>query len=360
MQILMCASEVAPYAKTGGLADVVGALPPYLAALGHDVRIVTPLHGSIARETLDLKARPVRSLGVPMGGGEEWCAVWESRLSGSDVPIYFLEHNRFFDRPGIYTHQGRDYEDNAERFAFLPRAACQLCKQIDWRPDVIHAHDWPSALAPMFLKTFYQGDPLLGNAASVLTIHNIGYQGSFPKEQIAHSGLGWEWYTPGGLEFYDKANYLKAGILFADKIVTVSPTYAAEIQTREGGWALDGAVRSRSADVLGILNGLDYNEWNPAADRHLPATFDVDIMAGKAACKAALQEEFGLPVDPKVPLFGMVSRLAYQKGIDVLAGAGAARGNVPGTDQRHAIALASTVDLDEAYRAGQKAAELAA
>lgn len=320
MKILMCASEVAPFAKTGGLADVVGALPPELAQRGHDVRIVLPLHGCINREKYEI-TKTIDLLGVPVGYGEKWCSVFQTKLPGTHIPVYLLEFNQYFARTALYQHDGEDYGDNAERFAFFSRACLQLCKALHFAPDVIHCHDWQTGLIPVYLKTFERESPLLSRTASVLSIHNLGYQGVFPKEEIVHCQLGWESFNEGNLEFYGKINYLKAGILWADKVSTVSPTYAAEIQTPEHGWALDGALRSRSPDLVGILNGCDYREWDPSRDDLLPQKYDVNAIKGKAACKEELQRVFDLPVDPKVPVIGMVTRLAYQKGVDVLAAA---------------------------------------
>jgi starch synthase len=321
MNILICASEVGPFSKTGGLADVVGSLPPYLTAMGHDVRIVTPMHSSIDYSRVDWAERTAVAMAVPVGNGEEWCAIHETRLSDDRTIVYLIEHHRYWDRPGIYGTGGKDYVDNAERFAFLSRAALQVCKAMHWTPDVVHAHDWQTGLIPVMLKAHYAGDPILGKAASVFTIHNVGYQGEFYKEQIHHAKLGWEWFTPTGVEFHDRLNYMKAGISFADKVSTVSQRYATEIQTTEGGFGLDGILRSRAADLVGIVNGLDYEEWDPSIDRRITATFDADDLAGKAKCKAALQKEYGLPVRADIPVVSMVSRLAYQKGIDVLAAA---------------------------------------
>ena len=321
MKILICASEVAPFSKTGGLADVVGALPPILTAMGHDVRVVTPRHSSIDfSKAATLDASPI-SLGVPMGHGEEWCAVHETRLPDGATPVYLLEHQRYWNRPGLYGAGGRDFEDNAERFAFLSRAALQLCKAVNWSPDVVHAHDWQTGLMPVMLRAHYAGDPHLGGAASVFTIHNVGYQGEFYKEHLPRTGIGWEWFHAGGLEFHDRLNFMKAGIVFAEKVSTVSQTYAWEITTPEGGFGLDGVLRARSADLVGIVNGLDYDVWNPANDPYTDAAFDIEDLAGKAACKEALQKEYGLPVRPDAPVLGVVTRLAYQKGIDVLAAA---------------------------------------
>jgi starch synthase len=321
MKILICSSEVAPFSKTGGLGDVAGALPPILTALGHDVRVVTPMHSSLDFSRAINLDNPAFALGVPMGHGEEWCAVHETRLPDGNTPVYLLEHQRYFDRPGLYGVGGKDFPDNAERFAFLSRAALQVCKALEWSPDVVHAHDWQTGLMPVLLRAHYAGDPILGGTASVFTIHNVGYQGEFYKEYLPSTGLGWEWFTPNGVEFHDRLNYMKAGIVFADKVSTVSQRYAWEVTTPEEGFGLDGVLRSRTGDLVGIVNGLDYGEWDPSIDSRIPATFDVDDFAGKVICKESLQQEYGLPVRADVPVVGMVTRLAYQKGIDVLAAA---------------------------------------
>lgn len=318
VKILQAASEANPYAKTGGLADVVTALSVELRKRGHDIRIVLPLHGSIRREKWNLE-RIVDSVGVPVGFGEKWCSIYQTSLPGTDVPVYFIEHEQYFGRQSLYQWDGEDYDDNAERFAFFSRACCQLCKALHWSPDVIHSHDWQTALIPVFLKTWERDHPRLWSTASVQSIHNLGYQGVFTKDQIVHSQLGWEHFRTGSLEFYDKINYLKGGILFADKVSTVSPTYALEIQTPEHGWALDGVLQARSPDLVGILNGCEYGEWDPTDDPFIPSHFDADDLSGKAAAKAELQRAFNLPVRPDVPIVGMVTRLAYQKGLDVLA-----------------------------------------
>jgi starch synthase len=320
VKILQCASEVNPFVKTGGLADVVGALSFELSRRGHDVRIVLPLHGSIDRHKWPIR-RVIDSMGVPLGYGEKWCSVYETTLPQSSAPVFLIEHDQYFGRSALYQWDGEDYDDNAERFAFFSRACCQLVKALHWSPDVIHAHDWQTALIPVYLKSWEADHPRLWSTASVQSIHNLGYQGVFPKDQILHSQLGWEHFHTGSLEFYDQINYLKAGILFADKVSTVSPTYAHEIQTPEHGWALDGVLRSRSPDLVGILNGCEYGEWDPSRDSRIPVQFDVDQPGGKKICKEELQRSFGLPIRPDVPIVGLVTRLAYQKGIDILASA---------------------------------------
>ncbi|HLM75618.1 MAG TPA: glycogen/starch synthase [Polyangiaceae bacterium] len=317
LKVLFVVSECVPFAKTGGLGDVAGALPIALAERGHDVRVVLPRYRSAA--TFPAKKLPA-PLAVPVGPGEAWCAVWETRLAKSRARVYLLEQNELFNRAGIYADPGGDYADNLARFTFLSRGALRLCSYLDFTPDVIHVHDWPTALIPVYLNSTERGTPL-GRAATVLTIHNLGYQGWFNKGELPLTGIGWDQFHAWSLESFDRVNLLKGGIYHATIVSTVSPTYAVEIQTQEGGHGLDGALRDRGRDVIGILNGIDDKVWDPSSSKHLPTHFSADDLRGKAACKAALQREMGLPERPDVPLFGIISRLAHQKGIDIFAGA---------------------------------------
>lgn len=319
LKILMIAAEAAPFAKEGGLGDVVGTLPRILSKRGHDVRVVIPRYYKIDREKLGLK--PVNGpLSVPMGIiSVMWCAVLEGRMPGSDVPIYFIEHEQFYGREALYHEEGQRYPDSDNRFVFLSRAGLELCRMINFKPDVVHAHDWHTAAVPIFLNTLYRNDPLLKDTASVLTIHSIQHQGIFYKGLMDVLGVGWEQFTVKGLEFNDQTNLLKGGIYNATLINAVSPTYAKEIQTPSFGYDLDGVMRDRAADLYGILNGVDYDEWNPENDPLIIAPYDEYNRSGKALCKRELQETFGLSPRPDIPVIGMVSRLTNQKGIDVLA-----------------------------------------
>jgi starch synthase len=317
MKILMISSEVLPFAKAGGLGDMVAALAAELGRQGHDVRIVLPRYYSVDPGRLRRLESP---LGVPMGIEEEWCGVATSVLPKTQVPIYFLDHQELFGRDGIYgTKAEREFSDNVRRFTLLTRGALQLAKMLGWVPDVIHAHDWPAALAPVYLNTL-ELDGFFAATGSVLTIHNLAHQGIFPKEEIEHTQLDWEQFHGAGLEHHDRLNLLQAGIRNADILTTVSPTYAEEIQTPEFGHHLDGLLRHRSPDLFGILNGMDYELWNPDTDDHLPANFSASDLAGKTSCKAALQEVMGLEVNPDTPVYGMVSRLVEQKGFGELCG----------------------------------------
>lgn len=312
LRVLVVASEVAPFAKSGGLADVMGALPPALRRRGLDIRVLTPRYGWIDRDGLQRHDSPV---GVPAGPSERWCAVFEGDLDG--VPVYLLEHDVLYDRPYLYGPPGHNYTDNCLRFALLSRAALQLCHHLGWWPDVLHANDWQAALVPVYLNTA-AGESPLARAASLLTIHNLAYQGWFLRGDATSINLGPD-LDHLGLEAYDAINLLRGGILHATLVNTVSPTYAKEIQTSWYGEGLDVVLRSRAADLFGVLNGIDDRRWDPASDPLLPRRFTADDLSGKRYCKAQLQREAGLPQRPEVPLVGMVTRLSRQKGIDVVA-----------------------------------------
>jgi starch synthase len=315
LKVLFVASEVSPFRKTGGLADVAGALPKALRRRGIDVRVVMPLYGGIKWADLELLDG---MLSVPMYFGSARARVRLGRLPGSDVPIYFIEYNRFFDRPYLYGPPGHSYPDNLERFTLLSRGSLELCKALGFIPDVVHANDWQTALVPAYTNTVEWGQPLHG-AASVFTIHNLAYQGNFDSGAMFITGLGREHYHPGEFEHFGDVNLMKGAIAHSTMLSTVSPTYAREIQTTEYGFGLDGVLAARHGDLRGILNGIDFDDWNPATDPHLVERFDADHMGNRALCKAALQREVGLPVLPTVPLYGVISRLTSQKGFDVLA-----------------------------------------
>jgi starch synthase len=323
MKILMIASEAEPFAKTGGLGDAVAALSRALSRAGHDVRVVLPRYSSIDRSKLEIVPGTIAvSIGSAVGGAEreERAKIYKSYLPGSAVEVYFLEHERYFCREGLYGPKAAsDYPDNPERFAFFCRAAFELCRLLAWKPDVLHAHDWQASLAPVFLRYGELAADFAG-LKSVLSIHNLGYQGVYPKDCFTAFRLPWEAFHGAGFEFYDKVNLLKAGISSADGLTTVSPSYAREIQTPAGGFGLDGLLRCRSADLVGILNGVDLDEWDPETDLRIPARYSSAKMAGKDKCKAALQKEFGLPVSADKPLIGMVGRFSDQKGVVELFG----------------------------------------
>ena len=318
LKILFVTPEVEPFVKVGGLADMVGALPKELAKLGHDVRIVCPAYGSVKRIG-EWRALP-HALGVDVGGAAMWARTWQTTLPGSAVPVYFLENNDFFSRPEVYTGPWGAYEDNDLRFTFLSRGALALCQQLQWTPDVAHCHDWTTGLVPVMLNTTLQGTPLAATA-TVFTIHNLEHQGYCDKRVLAFARLPAGEFRADSLASGGAVNLMKGGLYHATKLTTVSPTYANEIKTPDGGFGLDPVLRFRAGDLVGIVNGIDDESWDPARDQSLPASFSAHDLGGKAVCKAKLQERLGLEVNPHVPLFGAVSRLASQKGLDLLAGA---------------------------------------
>ncbi|EFW37559.1 glycogen synthase GlgA [Treponema phagedenis] len=318
MKILMVTSEAVPFAKTGGLADAVSALALALRKKGHDVRIVMPRYYKIDRKKLNAIPGP---LSIHIGHQEFWTAVFESVLPNSDVPVYFIDHEQSFGRDGIYGSSAEpDFSDNPMRFSILSHAAFQVCRKQHWYPDIIHAHDWAAALAPVLLKFKASHTAEFSKTGSVFTIHNIGYQGIYGKDKYPDTGLDWNYFYAAGFEDWDRINFLKAGIISADKLTTVSPTYAKEIQRSEYGFRMDGILRYRSEDLTGILNGVDTEIWNPQKDTYIPFQYSAKTLHKKEKNKAALQERMGLPVDPDQPLFGMITRLVDQKGISELFG----------------------------------------
>ncbi len=313
MEILFVASEVAPWSKTGGLGDVASALPRALAARGHTVSVVSPRYYAVdvRQPGFEPMHRAVRLRGEPT-------TLWAHRAGG--VAFYFVEHDRYFgSRRGIYGDARGDYEDNAERFAYLSRAALAMPAALRLRPRIVHANDWQAGLVPFLFRREHREDPTLARSRTVFTIHNLAYQGIFPKAAVPALGLPWSAFRFEAMEFHDHLSFMKAGLTFADALTTVSPTYAREILTPEGGAGLDAVLRHRARDLTGILNGIDVDEWDPSRDPDLPAVYSAKDLSGKAADKAALQRELHLPVLPEVPLIGMVGRLAEQKGIDLVA-----------------------------------------
>ncbi|MEK6851988.1 MAG: glycogen synthase GlgA, partial [Candidatus Thermoplasmatota archaeon] len=306
MKVLFASAEAYPLAKVGGLGDVAGSLPKALRALGHDMRVVLPKY----RIVRDVK-EDLGPFSVGIGGGTREARLRTSSIDG--VPVYLIDHPPMFDRPKVY-----EYGDDGKRFGFFGRAILDMLPAAEWWPDVIHLNDWHSALAAAYLKTTHAGDARYRQMRSVLTIHNLLHQGVFGRDLFEWTGLPAEAWNPEGVEFYGQLNFLKAGIVYADRVNTVSPTYAKEIQTAEYGEKLDGLLRSRAAKLSGILNGIDYAVWNPAKDKHLAQTYTKTPVEKKAKNKAALQREVGLAADPKAPLIGIVGRVTAQKGFDIL------------------------------------------
>ncbi len=315
--ILMVSSEMTPFAKTGGLGDVVGALPKALKNRGHNVFVVLPKYSFIDAGKYDI--RPFHyPMCVHMGTNEEWCSVHQTYVDG--VGVYFIEQNDYFDREGLYHDKNmNDYYDNPRRFAFLCSAALQLCIDKNFSPHIVHANDWQTALLPAYLKVWNWNNTVFEHTASVLTIHNLAFQGVYSAANYDYTGLGAEHFTLDKFEYYGAMNYLKGGIYFADMVNTVSPTYGREICTPELGNGLDIALRAKGDRFWGILNGADYDVWSPEYDRYLPAHYSVDYMDGKRECKRRLQQIFNLREDPGVPIFGVVGRFSSQKGYHLLA-----------------------------------------
>ena len=319
LRVLFVTPEAVPFAKTGGLADVAGALPKSLRALGCEIKVIMPYYRMVKDSGL-----PHQYLGeeieVPIGYERLKADIYEGRLN-QDIPVYLIGREEFFDRPHLYGTPNGDYFDNAERFIFFSRAVLNLCQRLGFSPDIIHHHEWQTGLVPAYLQSVYRNDPLFSHTAAVFTIHNIAYQGLFKKEKFSLTGLPAEMYSPEGIEFWERINFMKAGIVYADAINTVSKKYSEEIQTAEYGYGLDGILRKRRESLTGILNGVDYEEWNPAHDPHLIARYDLKDISGKRECKKDLLNEFHLPSSlENAPLLGMISRLADQKGFDLLMG----------------------------------------
>jgi starch synthase len=317
LKILFASSEVAPFAKTGGLADVSASLPAAIASLGHQVRVIMPMYRSVMEGNFEL--RPLeKSSELSLKGRLLKDKVFYSEI-GRNLLIYFIKRDEFFDRDMLYGTSKGDYPDNADRFIFFSKGILNLCKLTDFQPDVIHCNDWQTGLAPVYLKNLDKTDPFFLSARTVFTIHNLAYQGVFPEEYMAISELPPEFFSIKGLEYYGKINFMKGGILFSDIITTVSEKYAREIQTSEYGHGLDGVLRDRSNDVYGVLNGVDYTEWNPETDSHIAANYNATDLSGKRNCKEELIEILKLEGSVETPIIGMISRLADQKGFDILA-----------------------------------------
>jgi starch synthase len=323
-KVLFAASEVVPFAKTGGLADVLGALPRAVARLGHACSVILPLY------------RAVRGAGIPLEPTEHHFTIaigpsrmpgrlWRSRLPQSEIPVYLIEQEEFFERDdpargrGLYQYQLaggqlRDYPDNAQRYILFSRAILEALPFLDFVPDIVHCNDWQTGLVPVYLRELYGPREPYGRVRSLLTIHNLSYTGTFGHWDMSYTGLDWSLFNWQQLEFHGHLSFLKAGIVFADALNTVSPQYAREVQTAEYGCGLEGVLRHYHDKLTGIMNGVDYSDWNPETDRHLPVRYGPgNVAEGKAACKAELQRHCRLPERPEVPLLGVVARLVDQK-----------------------------------------------
>lgn len=316
MNALLVASEIEPYAKTGGLADVTSALPKALKEKGVNIISIMPLYSSINREKFGLK-KIMDAACVHMGNSEEWYSVYHTtKPYGND--IYFIEFNKYFNRAGIYHDSGGEYIDNAYRYSFFCRAAMQTVKDLKFKPDIIHCNDWQTAFIPYYLKS--ENDPYFSKTKSVLTIHNIGYQGVFTSDVLDYAKIYLDAFNSGAFESFGRLNILKGGLAFADKITTVSPTYAAEIMGPIGSGGLHDILRARKSDIIGVINGIDDKVWNPSTDGLIAKNYSVSTYkSGKKANKKALQKMFDLKETPNVPLFAFIGRFAAQKGLGLLA-----------------------------------------
>lgn len=317
LNVLFLSSEVYPFSKTGGLGDVAGFLPPCVKATGIDIIVTTPLYSSVNRDKYGLRKLDFR-LTVAMFHWTEYAEVYLGFLP-HHTPVFFIGHDGFFSRQGLYHDRNGDFGDNLKRFSFFSRASLELARHLGFRADVIHCNDWQTAITPVQLKLLYRNDPMLGSCGSLLSLHNLGYQGIFPKEKIFDTGFGWDIFKSSIIEYYDQINLLKGGIIFSDILNTVSRRYAYEIQTPEFGFSLDTLLKTRKRDLYGILNGADYTEWNPETDRFLPEKYNADSPDKKQICKRELQKHFYLNPEPNTPVIGVVSRLVDQKGFDLLA-----------------------------------------
>ncbi|HVT99903.1 MAG TPA: glycogen synthase GlgA [Acidobacteriaceae bacterium] len=323
MHIVYAASECAPWARTGGLGEVLRALPRQIAAMGHKVSVFIPYYRQVrefahAQSQSSDKNYAVRSITIPFLGYSRFASILDGGKQDG-VQMYFVDCPELFDREFLYGSPAGEYQDNWERYALFCRAVVEATKVLG-APDVYHVHDWQTALLPVYLRTLYEFDPVLRNRGTVLTVHNAGYQGRWSPATVERLLFPWTLFTIDRAEFYGQFNYLKAGLVFADRLTTVSPRYAEEIQTHEYGQQLDGVFRQRAADLRGILNGLDYNDWNPAHDGNIAAHYNPENLAGKADCRRDLLHAFGVPPqDDSTAVLGTVTRLTTQKGIDILA-----------------------------------------
>ena len=318
LKILITASEAVPFAKTGGLADVVGALPLALRKAGHDVRVVIPKYKNINDEKFNIKDTGLK-INIDIALTIHTASVKETVFPGTDIPVYLIDNTEFFFRDELYRTPQGEYWDNAERFMYFSRCVVEMLKLIDFKPDVINLNDWHTALIPVYLKTIYTNDDFYKDIATVYSIHNIAYQGLFDKEKLSHACLPPDLFSIDKMEFYGGINYMKGGIVFSDIINTVSKRYRDEIMTPEFGYGLDGVLRTRKDDLYGILNGIDYSIWNPATDKLIYVNYNEESLELKKEVKKKLLEEVGLKYYENIPLIGLVSRLDDQKGLDFIA-----------------------------------------
>ena len=316
LKILFVSPEVYPFAKTGGLGDVSGALPLALKQQGHDVRVMLPKYRCVIQSK-----RSIQPLGltvtVPVGPEVKHGELHEGRLNRS-VPVYFVDQSSYFDREGIYGDLDEDFYDNAERFIFFDRAVLEACKALDFQPDIIHCNDWPTGLIPCYLKTTFADDFFYKKTRSIFSIHNLGYQGNFDEQYFRLAHLPWKVFTVKGIEFYGFFSFMKSGLIYADMLTTVSKTYSKEILTPENGFHMDGVLCEHQNKLTGILNGADYEEWDPQTDSNIKTRYGPKSLKGKQECKKSLARKLSLKLEEGTPLLCMVTRLSSQKGIDLL------------------------------------------
>lgn len=316
LKILLVSPEIHPFAKTGGLADIAGALPKALHRLGHDVRTIMPKYKCVNTSKFKID-RLLVEIKAPIGKIKKRGELFAGKLGGA-IPSYFIGNDAYYHRDSLYGTSHGDFPDNAERFIFFCRSVLEACKALPFQPDIIHCHDWQTGLIPVYLKTLYAGDAFFKNTRTIFTIHNLGYQGNFWHFDVPLANLPWELFTPDGVEFYGKFSFLKSGLMYADSLTTVSPTYGKEIRTTEFGFGLDGVLRHRARDLHGILNGADYEEWDPRNDPYIKKQYAPGNLKGKEACREALINLYSLRVDAKSPILCMVTRFSQQKGLDLI------------------------------------------
>jgi len=319
MNILFASSELIPFARTGGLADVSAALPVALERLGHQVITVLPAYKSVFDSGYELKDTGIR-FPVPIGSKIVQAKIWKGNIPDSDVPVYFVQQDHYFNRNGLYNENGSDYADNCERFVFFCRAVMEMISVMNLRVDILHSNDWQTGLIPAYQSILYKKKPVFERIATIHTIHNLAYQGNFWHWDLPLTGIGWEHFSFDGLEFYGKFSMMKGGIIYADGVTVVSPQYAEEIQTPTFGYGMETILQYRSPMLRGILNGACVQRWNPETDPYIVEKYNIEnVLEKKPACKYDLQTTLGLAPRNESPLFGVVSRLAYQKGIDLIA-----------------------------------------
>ncbi len=315
MEVVFVASEMVPFATTGGLGDVIGSLPREIAKLGHRVSVFLPKYKKISQRGFALEVI-AEEISVPIGSEVETAAIFSCKFN--EAKVFFIAHPEYFDRDELYGTPIGDYPDNDRRFTFFQRGVIEGLKRLKIKPDIVHCHDWQTGLIPVYLKTLYQGDPFFKKTKTLFTIHNLAYQGNFPPDSVPITGLSWDEFRLERLEFYSKVSFLKGGLVYSDVLTTVSQRYAEEIQTRGFGCGMEAVLARRKEDLFGIPNGINPSEWEPEKDPELKANFSVRNLEGKKICKEALQKESHLKINSEIPLFAFVGRLVDQKGLDIL------------------------------------------